>query len=154
MHKTLLVILSFCLFIEAIFSFPHVKLHHKQPICPYKRTKRKRPRPTALWGKTHRYDRVGRWHKRWKDVGCVSCHYFLFLHIIFSTFHSFTFVSLPYQRTNRYAVVGVMPLTHKQDRYKVELSPNAYVNWCVWHGIPYIWSQTKIHGETIMLTST
>ena len=50
--------------------------------------------------------------KKWKDVSCVSCHYFLFLHIIFSPFHSFTFVSLPYQGTNRYAVVGVMPLTH------------------------------------------
>ena len=36
------------LFIDAIFSFPHVKLHHKQPTAPYKLTC-KMPWPTDLW---------------------------------------------------------------------------------------------------------
>ena len=35
---------------------------------------------------------------------------------------SLSLPTLPYQRTNRYAVVVVMPLTHKLNRYKVQLS--------------------------------
>ena len=43
-------------------------------------------------------------------MSAVFMSFFLFLHIIFSPFHSFTFVSLPYQRANRYAVVGAKPV--------------------------------------------
>ena len=45
------------------------------------------------------------------NVGYISCLYSLFIHIIFSSLHAFTFTSLPYLQPNRYAVVDKIAIS-------------------------------------------
>ena len=49
-------------------------------------------------------------HLEWPDTYKLLPDALHPAHLIFSPFHPFTFVSLPYQQTNRYAVDGAMLL--------------------------------------------
>ena len=82
-HNNLLVVLLFCMFIDAISSFNRSDYTHKQPISPYKLTNGK---------KTKTYGLVG-------------------LNAPLRQGRSLSLPTLPYQKTNRYAVV-VISLNH------------------------------------------
>ena len=83
-HNNLLVALLFCMFIDVISSSNRSDYTHKQPTSPYKVTNGK---------KTKTYGLVG-------------------LNAPLRQGRSLLLPTLPYQQTNRYAVVGETPLVH------------------------------------------
>ena len=99
MHNNLLVTLLFCMFIDVISSSNMPNYTHNHPTSSYKLTNGK---------KTKTYGLVG-------------------LNAPLRQGRSLSLPTLPYQRTNRYAVVRETPLAHTWTVISWLLSPKPHI---------------------------